>query len=320
MKLVFESDELKELYPVGAQPKSARYQKVDIAGIVEKEKLLRSSEHSVASVVRSFFNSPNKIYKLEKPAPFESKGATPEVLQKAFLENPFLHYLFSNDLGQLAESGTMLRLKQNEVAEGLKLFLLAVPYVANHNSSSHEYFYGGIYSNWHSLQAADADGVVEQLIVDGYPLRSSEQLYMWLKAKHFGKHQEANDIMASKTPFVAKTIGRSIQIDLDEWHHVSYSYMLQALFVKFNHPHFNRILQNSFNNKNRYLIEASPVDSIWGIGLGARNALLTPARFFPGQNKLGHALMETREHFFGKKEIAQTPFTSLFDYQQGDSP
>jgi ribA/ribD-fused uncharacterized protein len=46
---------------------------------------------------------------------------------------------------------------------------------------------------------------------------------------------------------------------------------------------------------DRVLVEASPVDAIWGIGLSAEDAEVTPPDKWPGENLLGFALMVVRD-------------------------
>ena len=52
------------------------------------------------------------------------------------------------------------------------------------------------------------------------------------------------------------------------------------------------------------LAEASPKDSIWGIGLDASAASEMDPSEWPGQNLLGKILMELRRDFSGKKNSA----------------
>lgn len=46
---------------------------------------------------------------------------------------------------------------------------------------------------------------------------------------------------------------------------------------------------------NRVLAEASPMDTIWGIGLGNENEKAQNPNTWRGQNLLGFALMEVRD-------------------------
>jgi len=46
---------------------------------------------------------------------------------------------------------------------------------------------------------------------------------------------------------------------------------------------------------NAILVEASPYDKIWGIGLDREHAEKVPVEKWTGENLLGCALMETRD-------------------------
>lgn len=49
------------------------------------------------------------------------------------------------------------------------------------------------------------------------------------------------------------------------------------------------------------LAEASPKDTIWGIGLGAKAAAVTHMADWPGENLMGKILMDLREEFAGAR-------------------
>ena len=46
---------------------------------------------------------------------------------------------------------------------------------------------------------------------------------------------------------------------------------------------------------DKVLVEASPVDTIWGIGLGKENEKAKNVAMWRGKNLLGFALMEVRD-------------------------
>src|SRR5665213_1492232 len=49
--------------------------------------------------------------------------------------------------------------------------------------------------------------------------------------------------------------------------------------------------------KDTLIVEASPLDTLWGIGLDAQTAAITPIDKWPGKNWLGQVITEVREIF-----------------------
>lgn len=69
--------------------------------------------------------------------------------------------------------------------------------------------------------------------------------------------------------------------------------MVSGNLEKFaQNPGLQRYLLDS---GNRVLVEASPLDRIWGIGLEARDPAAADPERWQGLNLLGFALMEVRE-------------------------
>ena len=50
----------------------------------------------------------------------------------------------------------------------------------------------------------------------------------------------------------------------------------------------------------RVLVETSPVDKVWGIGLAQDDDAATNPNLWKGENLLGFALMEVREQLLSK--------------------
>lgn len=63
----------------------------------------------------------------------------------------------------------------------------------------------------------------------------------------------------------------------------------------------NKFTQNKdlgeflLNTKERILVEASPIDNIWGVGLSADDKSIGNPNHWDGLNLLGFALMEVRD-------------------------
>ncbi len=123
----------------------------------------------------------------------------------------------------------------------------------------------------------------------------SEQIFMYCKAIHFKDEDSAILIAQASTPQEAKALGRRVSnFNSDEWDRVKYYYMMEAITAKFTQNWLLKkwLLDPRFDNKT--FVEASPVDSIWGIGMAENNLdLLDTSRW--GQNLLGKALTELRD-------------------------
>ncbi|CAM9324163.1 unnamed protein product [Choristocarpus tenellus] len=73
----------------------------------------------------------------------------------------------------------------------------------------------------------------------------------------------------------------------------------------------NRDLQRQLLDTNqKILVEASPFDKVWGIGLSADNPASRDMRQWKGENKLGKALMAVREQIIFENKQNRRPSTS----------
>ena len=52
---------------------------------------------------------------------------------------------------------------------------------------------------------------------------------------------------------------------------------------------------SSISTGDKIIVEASPYDSIWGIGMGAKDENIEDPTAWNGENLLGFALMEVRD-------------------------
>jgi hypothetical protein len=132
------------------------------------------------------------------------------------------------------------------------------------------------------------------ITVDGRFYPTSEHWMMCGKARLFDDPDSETEIMANPEPGAAKAVGRRIR-DFDEqrWHEVSYGIVLAGNLAKFGqHPELADFLRRT---GRRVLVEASPTDRIWGVGLSRDDPdVQSPTRWL-GSNLLGFALMDVRE-------------------------
>lgn len=135
---------------------------------------------------------------------------------------------------------------------------------------------------------------MEEFYFDGHNYCCMEQFMMEKKAQLFGDKEIRQQILDSHSPDKIKALGRKVRrFDQTLWDQVKYSIVLNGNRYKFNQ---NRRLRDFLlSTGDSVLAEASPYDTIWGIGLSADAPDAQNPLNWPGQNLLGFALMEVRD-------------------------
>lgn len=130
--------------------------------------------------------------------------------------------------------------------------------------------------------------------IDGVQYHTTEQYMMASKARLFGDEDVFNEIMAAYNPFDYKKLGRKIKgFDQEKWDAEKYDIVVEGNRAKFSqNPALKDFL---LSTGDAILVEASPYDKIWGIGLDREQAEIVGVEQWPGENLLGCALMETRD-------------------------
>jgi ribA/ribD-fused uncharacterized protein len=122
---------------------------------------------------------------------------------------------------------------------------------------------------------------------------TAEHYMMHAKALLFGDLAAATKVLSAKTPGEAKTIGREIQnFDEEQWLKNRFEIVVNANLAKFSYN--SELRQFLISTGDRVLVEASPVDKIWGIGLAKDDPIAENPTDWQGLNLLGYALMEVR--------------------------
>lgn len=134
----------------------------------------------------------------------------------------------------------------------------------------------------------------------GIIFKWSEQAVMYRKAKLFGAYNIAEEILRAKTPKQCKDLGRSEKIPFNEdvWVRNREKIYKEVLLDKFSIPILKREL---LSTKDKTLVEASPYDKIWGIGLGENHPYAEIPEKWQGKNLLGNVLMKVRHELRYKK-------------------
>lgn len=129
--------------------------------------------------------------------------------------------------------------------------------------------------------------------VDGTRYPTGEHFMMERKARLFGDADVAARILAARHPGAAKALGRQVRgFDEAAWNAHRYAIVVAANTAKFGqHPALREFL---LGTGDRVLVEASPLDRVWGIGLAAGDERSGRPSAWRGLNLLGFALMEVR--------------------------
>lgn len=130
-------------------------------------------------------------------------------------------------------------------------------------------------------------------LFNGLAFPTAEHWMMYEKARLFQDERIMLSMLDDENPAVAKKLGRQIRgFDEETWNREKGRIVFEGNLHKFaQNPELADFL---FSTGDRVLVEASPDDSIWGIGLNEQMARSTAPDQWPGENLLGFALMRVR--------------------------
>ncbi|CAF0964429.1 unnamed protein product [Adineta steineri] len=119
----------------------------------------------------------------------------------------------------------------------------------------------------------------------------SEQYMMYHKAKLFGDNETAEAILEAKSPADCKALGRIVRnFDGKLWMDNRTHIVSNALQLKFYQD--TKMKQALLEQDGNLLVEASPNDGIWGVGLKKTDPLIKKRSNWQGLNLLGYILTD----------------------------
>lgn len=143
-----------------------------------------------------------------------------------------------------------------------------------------------VFSNWYAPA---------QFEYDGQAFTNSEAAFMYAKARTFGDEKIAEKILENQAPKTVKALGRKVAgFDGATWDRVKCDLMYQVCLAKFGQN--DELTDVLIETSPKELVEGSPYDKIWGIGLAANDPKALDRNNWKGDNLLGQALMKVREH------------------------
>jgi ribA/ribD-fused uncharacterized protein len=140
------------------------------------------------------------------------------------------------------------------------------------------------FSQWHPIE----------FMVEGKRFTCAEQYMMYGKAVLFGDQEVAERILASASPKTHKALGRKVRgFDEQRWKRERERIVYEGNRAKFTQN--ADLLQVLLATAGTELVEASPLDRIWGVGLSAEDPRIQNPSQWRGQNLLGKVLTRLRD-------------------------
>lgn len=157
-------------------------------------------------------------------------------------------------------------------------------------TEKYTFFWKSKLGQWNLLPFTDNQGIT---------YNCAEQYMMAKKALLFNDLETYEKIMNEKNPSKQQSLGREVKnFNKLQWDASCTSIVYQGNMYKFEqNPELLKIL---LDTKNTILVEASPYDIIWGVGLGENNSLISDEKNWKGQNLLGYTLTILRDNYFLK--------------------
>ena len=153
------------------------------------------------------------------------------------------------------------------------------------------FFWSGPFSNWHP----------SPFVVDGITYNCSEQYMMAEKARMFGDDATLKRIMSAADPSDQKRFGRAVQnFDKEKWDAEARNIVFKGCYAKFKQDEdLKRVLLDTVGTT---LVEASPEDKIWGIGLRKNDPRAQKRETWRGTNWLGEVLTKVRDELIEEQK------------------
>lgn len=147
------------------------------------------------------------------------------------------------------------------------------------------FFYTGPFSQWHRCKFRS----------QGREFNCAEQFMMYEKALLFDDEETAEQIMLAVHPKEQKILGRQVRrFDQFEWDTSCLNIVYRGNYFKFTQN--VSLLATLYETAGTTLVEASPTDTVWGIGLSIIDEdRLDPAKW-RGTNFLGKTLTSLRDN------------------------
>lgn len=157
------------------------------------------------------------------------------------------------------------------------------------------FFWGSIYSQW----------CPSPIVIDGVNYNCTEQYMMAKKALMFSDFDAYREIMLEKQPALQKAMGKRVKgFDKVIWEVYCRKIVYDANYAKFTQ---NKGMRDELMGTiGKEIVEASPEDKIWGIGMHETHPDIEDKSKWQGTNWLGEAIMQVRNTLIAEESISYT--------------
>jgi len=150
------------------------------------------------------------------------------------------------------------------------------------------FFWGGWPSQW----------TMAEFVIDGVTYNCCEQWMHAEKARLFGDVEVLSKILASPHPKAQKDFGRKVRgYDDARWVEKRYEVVVRGNVAKYSQ---NPALLQLLRDAPAILVEASPEDVVWGVGMSVDDPDIDDASKWRGENLLGKAISEARRRLLAR--------------------
>ena len=151
------------------------------------------------------------------------------------------------------------------------------------------------FSNWHKCYFKENE----------IEFNCSEQYMMYHKAKLFGDDEIAQKVLNTKDAREHKALGRQVKnFDPVKWNSVAKDIVYKGCRLKFEQN--VDLMVKLLDTKGTTLVEASPYDKVWGIGMAESDPRADDVTQWQGTNWLGEVLTILRDNTFSNAGILET--------------
>lgn len=165
-------------------------------------------------------------------------------------------------------------------------------------TSSHVYFWKSFLGNWSKSPSG--------IEYDGFVFPTAEHVFMYIKAKVFGDNEIAEKIKNTDNPREAKDLGRQVKgYDETTWSSRRIGAMYDALMARARSDTKFRdtIVKYVATHWDIQFVEASPFDTIWGVGLDENDPKILDEKNWRGQNLLGKTMTRVANWWYEESEL-----------------